>query len=273
MRYAVLSDIHGNLHALRAVLDAVREDGIDEYICAGDLVGYGPFPNECVQLVADRSMIAVAGNHELMVLGRLGTRYCTGTARATVEWTRSALTDRTRRFLAGLPERLVLAEHGICLTHGALDQPWRYVTTATQATEQLDRLAVEVPGGTLLVLGHTHRPWLYAYGHGTVVARSPGAARLAGSPRYLLNPGSVGQSRDDLDRARFAVLDTTRRWVHFRSIRYDVRGCRRALRSAGLPVDACHHRSPVPVRAGRAVMRAARAAVGVEGGEHRGQEP
>ena len=139
MRYGVIADVHGNLDALRPVLRAIDREGVDGYLVAGDLVGYGPHPNECVAAVAELGATCVAGNHDLIVLGILSDDRCIELARQTLRWTRQILGADERAFLAALP-RVATAPGGVRVAHGALDDPRQYTTSAGQALAQLDRL-------------------------------------------------------------------------------------------------------------------------------------
>lgn len=241
MRYGVLADIHGNLPALDAVLEALAHESVEAFICAGDLVGYGPFPNECVERVARLGAVCVAGNHDLIVLGRLSDDRCIPIAKETLSWTEGVLTDASRRYLAGLPRRAELGD-GILVAHGSLDDPEEYTRDAERAAAQRRRLGEAWPGTRILVLGHTHRAAVW--GERTAVADPPDASAVALDDRdtYVVNPGAVGQSRERVARARFMVLDFDRRVAVFRAVRYDVACCRRALRSRGLPTRSPHLR-------------------------------
>ena len=259
VRYGVISDVHGNLHALEAVLEALGRSGVDRFICAGDTVGYGPFPNECVRLVAGLPGLVVAGNHDLMAIERLPTTGVTETVRETQKWTRSALAPDARRTLEQLP--LVAEAHAIVVTHAALGSMTEYVRTDEQAMGQLAALRAGWPGAELLVLGHTHRQLLVAERRGALpIAATP----LATADRYLVNPGSVGQSRqfELAPRARYAVLDVARRNVEFHAISYDRGAARRALRERNLPLNAIYLRPALRPAARRSisalVARAAR---------------
>jgi predicted phosphodiesterase len=252
MRYGVLSDIHGNYFALQAAIEALRREGVDGWICAGDLVGYGPQPNECVQAVAELSACCVAGNHELVLLGRLGEQRCSRLARETIRWTRGVLGEDCRSYLAALPT--VVSAPGLVVAHGSLDDPQEYVLRDAQAARQLDKLALHHPQASLLILGHTHRGWIYSHMQGTVCPPR-GAAGLAPG-RFLLNPGSVGQSRqrERAPLARFMVLDLERRRACLQSVAYDVAACQDVLRSHGLPRD-CIHLPPSRLRKARQRVR------------------
>jgi len=257
MRYGLLADIHANLDALRAAVVVLRREGVDACLCAGDLVGYGPFPNECVEVVADLGAACVAGNHDLMALGLLPDTNCIALARETMKWTRSVLRDDTRRYLETLPLRLQ-PEPSTVIAHGSLDDPQSYIVRSRQAIEALDRLGTLYPAADILVLGHTHAAAVVGRQTGAHTAR--GAVSLAASERYLLNPGSIGQSREREAVARFAVLDLEQRSATFFAIPYDLDRCRRALRQRGLPADACHlqpHRLRFPSTALGSFARAA----------------
>jgi predicted phosphodiesterase len=228
VRYALLADIHANLHALRAVLAAAVRSGVDAYLCAGDLVGYGAHPNECVDLLAERGTTCVAGNHDLLAIGQLAVDRTGPLARQTLAWTQAELTSETRRYLAALPR--TWAGDGVVLTHGSPDDPEEYVTTGERARVLLHQLS-----GRVLVLGHTHHAWAFGERTGTSLRRQTGTVRLSPAERWLVNPASVGQTRDRSLVARFAVLDLARQEAEFHDVAYDVEACRSALHAAGLP--------------------------------------
>jgi predicted phosphodiesterase len=244
MRYGVLADVHGNLDALRAVLRAIEREGVDGFLVAGDLVGYGAYPNECVAAVAELAATCAAGNHDLIVLGDLSDDRCIELARESLRWTRQVLGSDERAFLEALP-RMASAPGGVRVAHGSLDDPQQYTTTGTEAAAQL-ALLEDREHARLLVLGHTHRT--LAYGRRSGRLRADGATALPPGEAVLLNPGAVGQSRELRARARFAVLDLDAREARFFAIPYDVAACRAALRRAGLSPRSSHLR-PSPARA------------------------
>ena len=248
MRYGVIADVHGNLEALRPVLRAIDREGVDGYLVAGDLVGYGPHPNECVAAVAELGATSVPGTHDLIALGILSDDRCIALARHSLRWTRQILGRDERAFLAALP-RVATAPGGVRVAHGSLDDPQQYTTAAGQALAQLDRLD---DGDRALVLGHTHRPLAYTRSAGRLPTR--GATALPPGEAVLLNPGAVGQSREQRVRARFAILDLDARQARFGAVAYDVGACRAALRRAGLAPRSYHLRPSLP----RAAVRALR---------------
>jgi putative phosphoesterase len=214
-RYGVIADVHANIHALDTVLAALRRAGVDRYLCAGDLVGYGPRPNECVERVASLDAVVVAGNHDLIALGRLPLDGLGPLPARTLEWTAEALDSDARAWLAELPLQ-ARGDGGVVVAHGSLDDPTEYVRDCG-VLSQLD------PGDRVLILGHTHEP-----------------LRCEANGRLLFNPGSVGQSRERRPLARALVLDTDSLEADFLALDYDTAATRRELRAAGLPQSACH---------------------------------
>jgi predicted phosphodiesterase len=253
MRYGLLSDVHANLPALRATLELLRREGVDAYVCAGDIVGYGPYPNECAEVVAGLPGVCVAGNHDLIAVDRLGREGIGELASVTLGWTSTVHRADVRAWLLGLPATAALP--GILVTHGALGDVRRYVTTDREAVEQLARLERASPSERVLVLGHTHRALAFGQRSGRLFDGVAGAVGIGSSERWLLNPGAVGQSRDKEICARAAVLDLDAHRVTFHSLRYDVAATRGALRRAGLPPSA------VQLRARRSVWSALRRVV------------
>jgi predicted phosphodiesterase len=266
MRYGVLSDVHGNAFALRTAVERLKAAGVDEWLCAGDIVGYGPQPNECVELLAGLGARCVAGNHELLVLGKLSLERSGRLARETTPWTRAVLREDCRSYLAALPTTLQVP--GLFLAHGSVTDPERYVTQPAQATRELAELARVDAQAQVLVLGHTHRQWMVDQA-GTTVPAAPG--RVTAFPptgRLLVNPGSVGQSRQNEPgpRTRFLLLDLEQRQACFFAEPYDLDGALDALRRQGLP-RSCIHVQPGRLRAvsrgARTLLRYARRRMGI----------
>jgi predicted phosphodiesterase len=234
MRYGVIADVHANLHALDASLAFLSTQELDAYLCAGDLVGYGPLPNESVRRVAELDGRCVAGNHDLMALGRLGDERCIALARRTLRWTRGVLDEDVRTRLAELPATERLGDLVLC--HGWLGDAERYVIGEPEAVARLG----ELDGSAIVIAGHTHRPVAVGARAGTLLRAGTGTVRLPPGEPVLLNPGAVGQSRSPDPRARVMVLDTEARTAAFHAVPYDLAACRQALRERGLPPGACH---------------------------------
>ena len=240
MRIGLVSDIHANWPALQAVLRALDRRGSDQILVAGDLIGYGGQPNECVTALREAGAQCVAGNHDLHLLGRLPNSRFPPLARLSLDVSRRLLSPEVCNYLASLPTRLQVDD--VLVTHGSLDSPEEYVRDETRALELLARLPTEAPGAKTLVLGHTHTQWCVVAARGARRAR--GTVQL-GSSRCLINPGSVGQSRqrERRPRARFAIQDTGTQQVEFHAVDYDVNASLETLRRLGLP-DRCLHARP-----------------------------
>jgi hypothetical protein len=189
----------------------------------------------------------------LIALGRLPDDDAAPFAQMSLRWTRSVLGDDARQFLHDLP--LIAAEGGIILSHGSLDSPSEYAWRPPHYVAQLDRLRELYPSAETLVLGHLHEP--VAWGpSGPLPVRPTPVPITAARPR-LLNPGSVGHTRELRARARFLVLDLNAATVAFHAVRYDAKACRRALRERGLPPASCHDSPLRPRRIAGAMRRAA----------------
>ena len=230
MRYAVLSDIHGNLEALRAVL-ADSRDRADAVLCLGDTVGYGADPQACVDLVAESAEATVCGNHDHAVAGRLGLEWFNRYARAAAEWTRERLDVDHRSYLGALP---LVAEVGdATLVHASPDRPdeWEYLLTAQDGFEVFGAFKTR-----LCFFGHSHLAGAWSLGSSGPEHRA-GAVELEleRGRRYLVNVGSVGQPRDRDPRASYAIWDLDRGVVAIRRVAYDVEAARAKILRGGLP--------------------------------------
>jgi len=230
MRIAVISDIHANLHALEAVLPAIEAEGADELWCLGDVVGYGPRPNECLALVRERASLCLVGNHDLAVLGTLGLEVFVGEAGEAVRWTQTVLDEDARAFLAQLEP--TAQRHDVALAHGSPRDPvWEYVLSSRAAAA-----AFAVTSEQLVLVGHSHVQLGFAAGE-----RITGGPTKAGDEvelrpaRQLLNPGSVGQPRDGDRRAAWLVIDTASGRATFRRTDYPVELTQAEMRARELP--------------------------------------
>ena len=230
MRYAILSDIHGNFEALQAVLDdaAMRTDAL---LCLGDVVGYGPDPERCVDAVAARAEAMVGGNHEHAVAGRMSLDWFNPYARAAAEWTSERLDDDQRSYLGELP--LVAEVLDATIVHSSPVHPeeWHYLVEAEDGFE-----AFKAFTSRLCFVGHSHRPAVWSLGSsGREYAPGGIDIRLDAGRRYIVNVGSVGQPRDGDPRAAYVVWDVEGRRVEGRRVAYDVSVTHRKIVQAGLP--------------------------------------
>lgn len=214
MRVAILADVHSNIHALRAVLDAVRSERADSVACAGDIVGYGAYPNETCREVRQSAAHAVLGNHDHSALVR-DTSFMNQYAAKAALWTASVLDEASKGYISGLQVSAGFDAGGRRATmyHGSIESYTEYVFEEDLHEGMLSRAKADV-----LILGHTHVPYVRKFTSGLVV-----------------NPGSVGQPRDGDWRASFAMLDTETMECAILRREYDIDAAARGIDSAGLP--------------------------------------
>jgi diadenosine tetraphosphatase ApaH/serine/threonine PP2A family protein phosphatase len=238
MRLALISDIHSNLPALEAVLTDVEAVGVDQVWCLGDVVGYGAQPNECAALVQAQCQVCLVGNHDLAALEALDISTFSPAAAAAVRWTREAMNDDTREFLASLEPSDESREVG--LYHASPRDPvWEYVLWPDQAAQCIRAQAQRVS-----FVGHSHVALFFALAEGRgagEIEDARGAQAAAGTSldvrrgRWLVNPGSVGQPRDGDPRAAWLALDTEAWQASFHRVAYDIDRAADAIVSAELP--------------------------------------
>jgi predicted phosphodiesterase len=231
LRVAVISDIHANLHALEAVLEAIDADPPDALWCLGDLVGYGPRPNEVIELVRERAAISLVGNHDLGVLGRLDLEEFSPDAAVSARWTQTVLLDEHRAYLESLlPEAKV---EGAELYHASPRDPiWEYVIT-----EETAREALEATVAPAVLVGHSHIALAITLSDGRLEGDlTPGGSEVGlNEGRWLLNPGSVGQPRDGDPRAAWLELDLPFGQARFCRAPYDIARTQEEIRERVLP--------------------------------------
>ncbi len=232
MRVAVVSDIHSNLHALEAVLADMEADSPDEIWCLGDVVGYGPKPEECCEIVRERAALSLCGNHDLGVLGEIDIADFAPDAASAALWTRGVLSEGAREFLAGL--RPLGEANGAQLYHASPRDPvWEYVLT-----DQAAAAALALTTAPVVLVGHSHVPLAVTLdGDGELDGgHAPAGTELElGDGRWLLNPGSVGQPRDGDSRAAWLSLDLGAGRASFRRTDYPIGETVEEIREAGLP--------------------------------------
>jgi predicted phosphodiesterase len=230
VRIAVVSDIHSNLVALDAVLGRIGT--VDAVWHLGDVVGYGPEPDAVVERLTELGAVGVRGNHDAAASGGAEIEWFNPDARAAMEWTRAAISEATRAWLAALPQRRIEAD--FTLVHGSPRDPtWEYVTSAALARAGLS--AISTKHG---LHGHTHVPIAFTEVDGRMRTLAPRAGNTValGEGRTLLNPGSVGQPRDRDPRASYLILDLDTGTAMWGRVAYDVDAVGAAMRAAGLPI-------------------------------------
>lgn len=231
MRIAVLSDIHSNMEALESVFRALGEEDIDRIVCLGDLVGYGPEPNECVEAVFGRTDRIVAGNHDCAASGRTSTENFTMHAKQAVRWTEKVITEASCRRLRGLP--LSAVDQDALLVHATPDEPgaWHYMLESSDA-----RRHFRFEGTDLCFTGHSHRPGAFVRNpEGEIGYRDAAELKLREGHAYIINVGSVGQPRDGDPRACFGIYDAGERSFTLGRADYPVERVQEKMERQGLP--------------------------------------
>lgn len=233
MRILVISDIHGNLTALEAVL-ANAGPAVDAVWCLGDLVGYGPDPNECVERVRNLPALqCLVGNHDKAALGDIDLNTFNADARAAIAWTQAALTPATREYLQNLPETIESGKY--TLVHGSPRQPvWEYILDRATATLNFPYFATPY-----CLVGHTHSPVIFTQVSEEDLCEEkrprPGEKLRLDRVRRILNPGSVGQPRDNIPDAAYAVLNFEAGVWEASRVAYDVGETQARMASHDLP--------------------------------------
>jgi predicted phosphodiesterase len=232
MKIAVVSDIHGNRHALEAVLDAIEASPCQELWCLGDLVGYGADPDACVELARNHAAVCLAGNHDLGVLGALPLEEFSKGAALAARWTQETITPATRTYLESLRPSNV--DEVVGLFHASPRDPvWEYVLSPLQA-----ELCLDAQTHRVCLIGHSHVALSFSRMEGTPATgqtREQGSELDLQAGEWLINPGSVGQPRDGDPRAAWLALDTEAWSAAYQRTEYDIDAAALAIRAARLP--------------------------------------
>lgn len=236
MIWAVISDIHSSLEALDASLKALAAQGAKGWICCGDVVGYGPQPNEvCERLAALKPLRIVSGNHDLAVIGKMDVSWFNDYAQAAALWTRDALTPAARQFLEGLQPRVV--EETFMVVHGSpRNPPEEYLLTRQQYMDNLAGVKVAP-----CFVGHSHLTWCFQrdpaspLGTKAQLLRDGQKVEVTQASGSVINPGSVGQPRDHDNRASCGLYDDEARVFKLLRVPYDIAGVQKKMRDVALP--------------------------------------
>jgi predicted phosphodiesterase len=233
MKVLVISDVHANLTALEAVLSEAQAEGFDSVWCLGDLVGYGPDPNECIERVRVLpDLICLIGNHDQAALGQIPLERFNIDARRAADWTRGALTEASVEYLLSLPSHVTTGD--FTLAHGSPRQPvWEYILDPQVADSNFGVFTTDY-----CLVGHSHLPLIFhkrTPEERTLPQAVQWDTAMAMEPRLILNPGSVGQPRDLDPRAAFAFLDTEKRTWNARRAAYPVADVQARMMQVGLP--------------------------------------
>jgi putative phosphoesterase len=222
MLIAIISDIHGNLPALEEVIKRIDELKADVVYCLGDTVGYGPFPNECVQIVQKRCKVTLKGNHDSGLTGETPLDDFNSYGLSAIQWTGTVITKPNLAFLKALP--FTSKRDDLVLAHASPQNPesWTYVLTMRAARENFG-----VFKARLCFIGHTHVP--------VVIGEAGTVNQYTTGDRFIINVGSVGQPRDGNPQAAFGFYDSVTKEYRLERVPYDIQRTARAIREHGLP--------------------------------------
>jgi diadenosine tetraphosphatase ApaH/serine/threonine PP2A family protein phosphatase len=231
LKLGIFSDVHGSSEALDAIVAALRDRGATRFVCCGDIVGYGPDPNRCIETVRSMRCACVAGNHDYGAVDKTSLSDFNAAAIKALRWTRESLTESNRRYLENLS--LTIEDGSLLVVHSSPSAPdaWEYVLTMAEAADEMEHYP-----GAICVAGHSHRP--------LVVERLPGGATrlvreesfdVRPDAKYFINAGSVGQPRDGDARACGLLYDAGNWRMTRVRVRYDIAAVQAKIRAAGLP--------------------------------------
>lgn len=228
MRLGIISDVHANIEALGAAVEALNVDGVDQCVCLGDTVGYGASPNECCDVVRRLSKATVLGNHDAAVAGHMDYSYYYDAARSVLDSHAAVLTDENMAWLQKLPYRYPMDDLGVQLCHGSPINPeeFDYVFAPEQARELLPHVDV-LPQVTFI--GHSHLAKVFALVDDDVTEVTPSKFRLRPEATYIISVGSVGQPRDFDNRACYAIYDSENQEFELRRVEYDIEAAARKI--------------------------------------------
>lgn len=217
MRYAIISDVHGNLEALQAVLGDIQSRNIDVTICLGDLVGYYSDPEECVRLITEKTAYAVAGNHDYAACGRISTDNFTYYALEAMEWTKSKLSQGSKQYLASLP--LTMQMDKMFFVHASPVRPSDFIYLFPNSERAIVQ-AFATMVHKLNFIGHAHWPFIMTQNNLKIVQCDPEVEIIEGH-YYLINVGSVGQPRNFNPSSSYAIVDTQKNLISLISVSYN----------------------------------------------------
>jgi predicted phosphodiesterase len=231
MKYALLSDIHGNVEAFQAVLGNLEREKVDQVFFLGDIVGYGANPEECIKLLEGLTTWVVAGNHDWASVGLTDYSNFNPVAKTAIEWTKRKLSVPYQHYLTHLP--LLLTCHNLTFVHASPYHPeeWNYVFSLSEASFNFCCYEQQIS-----FIGHSHTPVSFMQSErGTTHLLQKSTFPIEESSRYLINVGSVGQPRDGDPRAAYAIYDLDESRVTIKRIAYDIEGAQKKIIEAGLP--------------------------------------
>ncbi len=231
-KVGVISDIHGNLHALNTVLEKLDEEKVDMIICCGDVVGYGARPNECVNVIRERQIPTIAGNHDHAALLLTDITNFNEIAKAAVLWTKKVLTEENMDWLRERALTLRDTANNAYYVHASPKEPgeWHYILTMGEARTNFNYFTEQI-----CFIGHSHQPFIIENDEGNLACPTRPEIEMKDGCRYLINVGSVGQPRDRNPRACYVIIDYEKKKLEIKRCDYNLEEAQKAINDAGLP--------------------------------------
>jgi predicted phosphodiesterase len=231
VKVGIFSDVHGNAEALKEVLKTLQDEKVDLSLCVGDLVGYGPEPNHCVELVTEFTSKIVAGNHDYAAIGLADILYFNIHARQAILWTQNVLTEKSKKDLRSLP--MTLTEGDITCVHASPDEPekWNYILSYEDARVNFQKFSTPI-----CIIGHSHIPVAFIKDEtGKIEIQKADEISIEPDKSYIINVGSVGQPRDGDPRSSFGIMDTEEKRFRLMRTSYPVEKVQEKMKKHNLP--------------------------------------
>lgn len=232
MRYAIISDIHGNLEAFKIVLRELEKEHVDKIFCLGDIVGYGPNPNECIELVRKNCEIILTGNHDYACIEQTELKYFNRFAKQAIEWTVANLSKKNLSFISELPYDESIEQFFLVHANPHTPESWDYILSIDDAIFNFSKFDEQI-----CFIGHSHRPIIYIENNNQkYTASDERELDIHQDCRYIINVGSVGQPRDNNPAAAFGIIDTTTQTYELVRVGYNIEETYKKMISSDLPV-------------------------------------
>jgi len=232
LRYAIISDIHSNLEALQAVLDDIEQEQVDQVVCLGDVVGYGPNPNECLELVRQHSEIIITGNHDFACIETSELYYFNKYAKEAIEWTLTVITNENLQYLSDLPFDAKIDDYYLVHSNPLDPQSWDYILSRDDARSNFPEFEEQI-----CFIGHSHHPIIYIEDQdgGDLTSSRDNRIQIEEGRRYIINVGSVGQPRDGNPDAAYGIIDTMNQHYELKRVSYNVHQTYQKMIAVHLP--------------------------------------
>jgi len=235
MKYAIISDIHSNYEALRCVIEDIKKEKVDKIYCCGDIVGYGPSPNECIELIQKFDILSVLGNHDVAVLGKADLSWFNENAREAIIINQAILSNQNLLSLNSLPQKII--EQNFLVVHGSpRDNIYEYLITL-----QALRINIKLFDQQICFCGHSHVPVVYSFNFSTgkenvlIPTRDSYTVEIENDTRYIINVGAVGQPRDGNPKSCYLIFDTEKNVIEYRRVEYNISIVQNKMKLLNIP--------------------------------------